>query len=181
MTEVLLLRLPRPAAVAVDRQHVLGEIEGANRQHQSIVPPHRQNRLGGPGPDHRRHCTPGIGGKGRPVQRGVIGVVEPGVDGGHLVGRHRPVEEGLVEQMNRAPVERPVGGGIDRIDPQLTERHVDGIDDDVEIVEQGAVPIPDDVPHGSSLSAGIDLRRTVDRPLRSTATLERYRRTDAPV
>ncbi len=83
--------------------------------------------------------------------------------------------------MNRTPVERPIGSGIDGIDPQLTERHVDGIDDDVEIVEQGAVPIPDDVPHGSSLSAGIDLRRVVDRPLRGTATLERYRRTDAPV
>lgn len=155
--QVMELGLAGLSSITVDADHGPVEAVGGNRLHQLTVPPHGQDRLAPSGIADSFDGEPGILGEGKRRDAFPVSLMEYGIDPAPLVLVDATIEEALVEDSNGTGVVGPVGIGVDGLGADVLQRQVDGVDDQFEVVDEGAVPVPDHVwcvAHGSRLYPG---------------------------
>jgi len=127
-----------------------GDPQPLDQRHQLLVAPHGQQRLAHAGRLGGLQRRQRVGGQPQPLHPGVVAVVVGVVQRPPLLRRDGAAGHQLVEPLHRAGEVGAVGVGVDRGDAEPRQRVVDGRHHRVVVVEQGAVPVPHQVPDAVS-------------------------------
>lgn len=130
---------------AIDTIEVAGDSNSFHQWNQIPMRKHRQQRLGVATGSHRRQGLGCVGRQVRLVQGISVGVVENPIDFDPFLGRYFSTDQSVIEDLDRAGVVRAVSIEIDGDGIKPLESVVHRSNDDIKVVEQGPVPVPNDV------------------------------------
>ena len=135
---------PKP----VHEDEPIGDPELVDQREQLVVPPHGQEGLRSTQRVDRVEGGSSVLTKAGLVQAPAVGLVEDVVELLPFRLANRSAVQVLVEPSHRTRIAVAIVLHRDRLQPGLAHDLVDRPDDDMQVVEEGSVPVPDDVQHG---------------------------------